>query len=102
MHAKRGVGGGYTLSRDASEIRLSEIVAAVDGPIAAGDFREPHTEGACDHEGQCVLLAVWCHVGAEMRELLDSFTLAMVAEMATGQRAWPNTSGSAEALDQAG
>ena len=51
------------LARAPAEITLAEIVSAVDGPIAAGDFGEPHTDGACDHEGQCVLLAIWADVG---------------------------------------
>ena len=93
VRSKRGVGGGYMLSREPADIRLSDIVSAVDGPISAGDFGEPHTDGACDHEGQCVLLAVWGHVGEEMRELLDSFTLANVADMAKGERAWPAIAG---------
>jgi len=63
VRSKRGVGGGYVLARDAHAITLAEIVAAVDGPIVAGDFGEPHRDGACDHEGQCVLLGVWAEVG---------------------------------------
>jgi Rrf2 family iron-sulfur cluster assembly transcriptional regulator len=94
VRSKRGVGGGYMLTREPLEIRLSDVVSAVDGPISAGDFREPHTDGACDHEGQCVLLAVWGHVGEQMRELLDSFTLADIAEMAKGDRRWPSTTDS--------
>jgi Rrf2 family protein len=38
VRSKRGVGGGYVLARPAESITLAEIVAAVDGPIAAGDF----------------------------------------------------------------
>ncbi|RMH77290.1 MAG: Rrf2 family transcriptional regulator [Actinomyces sp.] len=91
VRSKRGVGGGYVLARDPSDIRLSEIVRAVDGPITAGDFGEPHTGGACDHEGQCVLLAIWGAAGAHMRRFLDSFTLADIAEMARGEAAWPET-----------
>ena len=49
-------------------------MSAVDGPITAGDFGEPHTNGACDHEGQCALLAVWSEVGHTMRTYLDSYT----------------------------
>ncbi|HEY1465792.1 MAG TPA: Rrf2 family transcriptional regulator, partial [Acidimicrobiales bacterium] len=59
VRSKRGVGGGYVLARSPDEITLSQIVSAVDGPIVAGDFGEPHANGACDHEGQCVLLSVW-------------------------------------------
>jgi Rrf2 family iron-sulfur cluster assembly transcriptional regulator len=80
VRSKRGVGGGYVLARSPEEITLAQVVSAVDGPIVAGDFGEPHTGGACDHEGQCVLLAVWAEVGEVMRHQLASFTLAdMVA-----------------------
>jgi len=85
VRSKRGVGGGYILAKDASSITLAEIVAAVDGPIVAGDFGEPHRDGACDHEGQCVLLSVWAEVGNHMREHLGSFTLADMVSQARGE-----------------
>jgi Rrf2 family protein len=84
VRSKRGVGGGYVLARPAEEVTLAEIVAAVDGPIVAGDFGEPHMDGACDHEGQCVLLGVWADVGNHMREHLSSFTLADMVLQARG------------------
>ena len=84
VRSKRGVGGGYVLARSPEEITLAQVVSAVDGPIVAGDFAEPHTQGACDHEGQCVLLAVWAEVGAVMRNHLQSFTLAQMVERARG------------------
>jgi Rrf2 family iron-sulfur cluster assembly transcriptional regulator len=84
VRSKRGVGGGYVLARDPADITLGQIVSAVDGPIAAGDFGEPHQNGACDHEGQCILLTVWSDVGSHMRELLDTFTLADMVTRAKG------------------
>ena len=84
VRSKRGVGGGYVLARPASEITLGEIVSAVDGPIVAGDFGNPHENGACDHEGQCVLLVVWSEVGEHMRSHLDSFTLGDMVDRARG------------------
>ena len=54
-------------------------MSAVDGPITLGDFGQPHQDGACDHEGQCVLLAIWADVGDHMRQHLDGYTLADVA-----------------------
>ncbi|HLG67629.1 MAG TPA: Rrf2 family transcriptional regulator [Acidimicrobiales bacterium] len=99
VRSKRGVGGGYVLARDPSEITLAQIVSAVDGPIVAGDFGEPHTGGACEHEGQCVLLAVWAEVGETMRRHLQSFTLAdMVARARTGAAPEPATPGPLTAL----
>src|SRR3954454_2153074 len=84
VRSKRGVGGGYVLARLPEDITLGQIVSAVDGPMVAGDFGEPHQNGACDHEGQCILLAVWSEVGHHMRTHLDSFTLADMVERARG------------------
>ena len=89
VRSKRGVGGGYVLARPPEEILLSEIVSAVDGPITLGDFGEPHADGACDHEGQCVLLAIWKQAGEVMRTHLDGFTLASIANVARGDAPWP-------------
>jgi Rrf2 family protein len=91
VRSKRGVGGGYVLARPPAEITLSQVVSAVDGPIVLGDFGEPHTNGSCDHEGQCVLLAVWSAAGDHMRRFLESFTLADIAAAATGRGPWPSS-----------
>ena len=92
VRSKRGVGGGYELARPPEEIDLAQIVSAVDGPIQAGSFGEPHTDGACDHEGQCVLLAVWHEVADHMREVLEAYTLAQLVQVTRGERAWPGES----------
>lgn len=89
VRSKRGVGGGYVLAKSPDEIRLSEIISAVDGPITMGDFGKPHQEGACDHEGQCVLLAIWDVAAQHMREHLESYTLESIADAATGKAEWP-------------
>ena len=91
VRSKRGVGGGYVLARSPDEIRLSDIVSSVDGPIQVGDFGQPHQAGACDHEGQCVLLAVWQLAGEHMRSHLASYTLADIAAQARGEQPWPQT-----------
>lgn len=90
VRSKRGVGGGYLLARPAESIVISEILAAVDGPISLGDFGDPHEDGACDHEGQCVLLAIWKSAGEQMRGLLEGFTLQSVADAARGEGSWPD------------
>ncbi len=90
VRSKRGVGGGYLLAREPGEITLAQIVAAVDGPIRASDFGEPHTGGACDHEGQCVLLSIWGDVSRRMRDVLDAYTLADLQAMTEGRRDWPS------------
>ncbi|MGA9078604.1 MAG: Rrf2 family transcriptional regulator [Acidimicrobiales bacterium] len=88
VRSKRGVGGGYVLARPADAITLGAIVSAVDGPIVVGDFGLPHENGACDHEGQCVLLDLWADVSEHMRRHLDSYRLSdMVARAQNPARA---------------
>lgn len=58
---------------------------AVEGPIVAGDFGDPHQDGSCGHEGQCVLLHVWADVGEMMRSYLDALSLADMADRARGR-----------------
>lgn len=89
VKSKRGVGGGYVLAKSPAEIRLSDIISAVDGPITLGDFGSPHQDGACDHEGQCVLLAIWEVAGQHMREHLGAYTLEAIADAARGTGPWP-------------
>ena len=89
VRSKRGVGGGYVLARAPEEITLTDSLSAVDGPIVVGDFGEPHQNGACDHEGQCVLLAIWADVSEHMRRYLGGTTLADIVVMARGEAPWP-------------
>ena len=89
VRSKRGVGGGYALAHDPADITIGAIVRAVDGPISLGDFGKPHQDGSCDHEGQCVLLAVWGQASRQMCEILDSYTLADIAQITMGEGEWP-------------
>jgi Rrf2 family protein len=89
VRSKRGVGGGYVLAHHPSDITVGAIVRAVDGPISLGDFGEPHQDGSCDHEGQCVLLAVWGQASRQMRQILDSYTLDDIAHITQGAGDWP-------------
>ena len=91
VRSKRGVGGGYILARDPGTITLGDIVSAVDGPITLGDFGLPHQDGACDHEGQCVLLAIWGDVGEQMQRALGAYTLAELSGITSGDRPWPGS-----------
>ena len=90
VRSKRGVGGGYVRARSPAEINLAEILRAVDGPIVLGDFGDPHTDGACDHEGQCVLLSIWHTMGNQMRQRLEAYTLADIAAITGGTQPWPS------------
>ena len=74
VRSKRGVGGGYVLARDPSEITLADVLAAVDGPLIT-------LMGEHDHcEGHCVLQEVWVGVSNETRQIYERFTLQDLVE----------------------
>jgi len=90
VRSKRGVGGGYVLARQPDQIKIADVLSAVDGPISVGDFGEPHQDGSCDHEGQCVLFDLWQTAGEHIRLILDRYTLQTVASAARGDGPWPS------------
>ena len=74
VRSKRGVGGGYVLAREPTEITLADILAAVDGPLTT-------LMGEHDHcEGHCVLQEVWVGVSNETRQIYERFTLQDLVE----------------------
>lgn len=90
VRSKRGVGGGYVLARQPDQIKIADILSAVDGPISVGDFGDPHQDGSCDHEGQCVLFDLWKTAGEHIRLILDRYTLQTVVSAARGDGPWPS------------
>src|SRR5262249_38159740 len=75
----RGASGGYRLARPAEEISLGEVLTAIDGP------QEPPRE-AQEPVAQA-LAAVWEHVRAVERSVLDQTSIAQLVAR-TAPREW--------------
>ncbi len=77
VHSTRGAHGGYQLSRPPSEITMSQVLRALEGPIApmicASD--EPG-HSACIRAGHCTVNVLWVRVRDAISGALDSMTLA--------------------------
>jgi len=73
----RGARGGYELATPPSDIRMSDVLRALEGPIApmicATDESE-HT--ACDRSARCTVNVLWVRVRDAISGTLDSMTLA--------------------------
>lgn len=77
IRSVRGPQGGHCLLRDAAEIRLSEVIEALEGslsPIACLD------EAACTKPGVCAQREVWEQVRRATREILAGVTIRDLAE----------------------
>ncbi|MBI2777372.1 MAG: Rrf2 family transcriptional regulator [Chloroflexi bacterium] len=74
----RGAHGGYELARAPREIRMSEVLRALEGPIApmicASD--DPEHATACDRTASCTVNILWVRVRDAIAGALDGMTLA--------------------------
>jgi Rrf2 family transcriptional regulator, cysteine metabolism repressor len=77
----RGARGGYELARDAAEIRMSQVLQALEGPIAPMicASEDPLHAGACERTGFCNVNLLWVRVRDAVVTVLDSMTLADLA-----------------------
>ena len=75
IESHRGVNGGYSLTRSAASIRISEIIEALEGPIALTACVDGTTD-QCTIEGSCPMRGNWNTVNDAIRTALSSVTLA--------------------------
>jgi Rrf2 family protein len=74
VQSQRGAEGGYWLARPADEIRLAEVIRAVEGPIA--NVRGERPEQVAYEGAAAPLREVWIAVRANLRSVLETVTLA--------------------------
>ena len=78
VRSQRGPEGGYWLARPAGEINLAEVVRAVEGPLASVRGARP---GELTFQGSAQPLErLWVAVRASLRSVLESVTLADLAD----------------------
>jgi len=82
LHSKMGVGGGYYLSKPASEITLGQIFRVLDGPIAPIKCVSQMAYEPCDcpDEATCGLRLVMSDVRNAIADILDNTSLADVTK----------------------
>ncbi len=82
----RGAHGGYEIARPPAEIRMSEILRALEGPIApmicASDA--PDHASTCDRTASCTVNFLWVRVRDAIAGALDGMTLADLVPLRTG------------------
>ncbi len=79
VHSTRGAAGGYRLARSAEQISLGEVLTAIDGP------GEPPRES--NKPAARVLAAVWEHIRAAERAVLDRTSIAELS-LRTAPHEW--------------
>ena len=74
----RGAHGGYELARPPETIRMSEVLRALEGPIAPMlcASEDPEHAALCDRSARCTVNILWVRVRDAVAGALDSMTLA--------------------------
>lgn len=76
----RGPGGGYRLARGAGEIRISDIVLAVDEPIKMTRCNSHKNSGCLARSARCLTHDLWDGLGNQIHAYLHSLTLEEVGK----------------------
>jgi Rrf2 family cysteine metabolism transcriptional repressor len=78
VRSTRGAHGGYELARDPSAIKMSEVLRALEGPIApmvcATD--DPENGITCDRSARCTVNVLWVRIRDAITGTLEGMTLA--------------------------
>jgi Rrf2 family protein len=74
----RGARGGYELARPPAEIRMSEVLRALEGPIAPMSCasEDPEHATTCDRTTGCTVNVMWVRIRDAITGTLDAMTLA--------------------------
>lgn len=73
VNSVRGPGGGYVLARRADEIRMGEIIEAVEESLAPVACVEG--DRGCGRIDKCVTFKLWKGLGDRIKEFLNSITV---------------------------
>jgi len=82
----RGPGGGFRLAKPATEMRIADIVMAVDEPIKATRCLSESTSGCLSKGERCLTHDLWEELGVQIEKFLASVTLADVVEQRIKER----------------
>jgi len=78
INASRGAHGGYTLAKHPKDIKLSEIMSAVEGSLNLVECVDNET--ICSRSSTCASREVWIEISNRFVESLDSYTLQNIIE----------------------
>ena len=74
-----GAHGGYFLARHPEDIKLSEIILAVEDTINPVECIDD--PDICSRAGNCITRDIWAEIGEKFHELLDSYNLQIMVNL---------------------
>ncbi|HJN23294.1 MAG TPA: Rrf2 family transcriptional regulator [Rhodospirillales bacterium] len=80
VNSVRGPGGGYLLSRSTEELRISDIILAVDEPLKTTRCHPGLPSGCHTDKSRCLTHDLWEELGNQIYLYLSSVSLADICE----------------------
>jgi Rrf2 family protein len=74
IKSKRGSCGGYALARPPEAISFTDVIEAIEGPIAINACMDDHV--SCDQMPRCTMIGVWSEVQNKIHAVLNGTTIA--------------------------
>jgi Rrf2 family protein len=96
----RGPGGGFVLTRAPTQIKLSEILRALEGPLSLVDCVADVR--ACNRSKRCPARRVWQNLSGAIEDVLDNVTLEDMIASKTGTCSGLNGEGKEQKSPQSG
>lgn len=78
----RGARGGYILAQDPREVRVGDVIRALEGSVAPVDCVDEFNPKECDQADYCITRIVWEKIRNSLTEVMDSITLADLCQEA--------------------
>jgi Rrf2 family protein len=90
VESARGQSGGYTLSRAADQITVSEVLEALGGRFYTASFCDRHAgiETSCNHASDCSMRALWGSMQNAIDALLGKTTLKDLIQQEKDMSCW--------------
>lgn len=76
----RGAYGGYALARPAGELKVADVILAVDEPIKTTRCSDASGDGCMSDQGRCLTHDLWDELSRQIYVFLASVTLEDVVE----------------------
>jgi len=83
VSSTRGPGGGYSLSRSAHDIPVSDVVAAVDESV---DATRCGGKGDCQDGKRCLTHDLWAELSDQVYSFLSGITLGQLVDQGVARQ----------------
>lgn len=78
VRSTRGPHGGHELARHPSQIRFSDVISVLEGPLHSLDCLD--NSGSCQVSPSCAMRDVWDEVHRATQQILESVTIEQLVE----------------------